>query len=479
MYINNYNLIAESINKYYDKLLFISDKNKKYFYSDIKLIEKEFYNFNLKRKVIITIIENEFGGLLGYLHFLYIGAIPMMVSSSNNIEMIKELILKYKPNYIFSKPDIQHKLNINLGMEIESYFLSKISDYPIKAYDELALLLPTSGSTGSPKYVRISNKNIFSNSSSITKYLKIKSEDIPITTLPPSYTYGLSILHSHIQMGCKIVVNNYSFFEKKFWNLIQDSKTTTFGGVPYHYEILSKLKFTKMNLPHLKVLTQAGGKMSIELIKEFTNFCDINNKDFFVMYGQTEATARMSYFKTNENSEKIGSIGKSIPDGTFELKDIEGNIIKENNLSGELCFIGQNVSLGYAYNNNDLKKSDENKKFLNTGDIAIRDNDGFYFIVGRKKRFIKITGRRINLMEIENILMKNNIKCICSGKDDNLEIYLQNKYKDSLIEIKKIIVNLFSIQLNFVKFFRIDEIPRNSNGKVSYHLLNEAIKEEL
>tara|TARA_B110000444_G_C18567394_1_gene467709 strand:- start:156 stop:731 length:576 start_codon:yes stop_codon:yes gene_type:complete len=185
------------------------------------------------------------------------------------------------------------------------------------------------------------------------------------------------------------------------------------------------------------------------------------------MYGQTEASPRMSYLEPNYLSNKKGSVGKAIEDGNFFLYDKKNNFeITENHKEGELIYKGPNVMMGYAKKNSDLVRGFDNNNILETGDLAIKDLDGFYYITGRIKRIIKILGFRINLDEIESTINAENIECACVGKDNNLIIYITD---DKLIDdVKKIIVKKLKINKKNFLIKVIITLPRNENNKINY-----------
>ena len=200
--------------------------------------------------------------------------------------------------------------------------------------------------------MRLSYNNIYNNTKNIVKYLKIEQSHRTITTMPPFYTYGLSIINTHLYMGASIFVTNMRVIEKVFWKLFNELKITSFGGVPYFYEIIKRLNFSKMNLPSLKYFTQAGGPLNRELIEYFLDYAETNKITFIVMYGQVEATSRMTYLPHEISRKKIGSIGIPIPGGKIRLENNKSNDDKK----GEIIYEGQNVSMGYAKNFKDLKK---------------------------------------------------------------------------------------------------------------------------
>ena len=399
----------------------------------------------------------------------------MLVDGNLSDENYLQVINAYKPNYIFHiKRKDKIKLNYDLIKTFGSYELikNKIKNN-MKINDQLSLLIPTSGSTGSPKFVMQSYQNIFTNINQVTQSLNVQSHDRAITTMPLNYTYGLSIVNSHLYNGASIVINNCSFVDKNFWNILKDSKASNFGGVPFMYEMLDRIGFQKKITKDLKYITQAGGKLSQNLLKKFTQLCKDNNLKFITMYGQTEACSRMSFLDWKFAEKKMGSIGKTVYGGKFSIIDDKGNYINEPYKIGELIYEGKNVSMGYSSGYLDLNKLDDNKGRLFTGDLAEKDNEGFYYIRGRLKRFLKIFGVRINLDEIEVLLKKLKIECICTGNDKILFIYLMDSFdkKEMTNKISKII----GIHKSAIHLKKIETIPRNSSGKILYPELDKYV----
>jgi acyl-coenzyme A synthetase/AMP-(fatty) acid ligase len=284
-----------------------------------------------------------------------------------------------------------------------------------------------------------------------------------------SYSYGLSIINSHLIEGATILLTDKSVMERGFWNFLKNQRASSLSGVPYTFEMLKRLGFFNMNLPHLKTLTQAGGKMHYELSKELSLFCQKNKKKMFFMYGQTEASPRMSYLPPSHSISKIGSIGIAIPRGKFSLIDDQGKNIEKANDFGELVFEGENVSMGYADCAQDLLKGDENNGILKTGDIARRDADGFFYIVGRKNRFIKIYGNRVNLDEGEQIIRTIAKDVACVGCDDKMVIYIT---ESNLVDrVRRHIASKTNINFRAFEIRVISAIPKSSSGKINYRNL--------
>lgn len=336
-----------------------------------------------------------------------------------------------------------------------------------RLHPDLALLLTTSGSTGSPKLVRQSRENVAVNAAAIVDYLEIGEFDRAITTLPMSYTYGLSVINSHLLAGAELLLTEMSVMQRDFWKFFNKEKASSLAGVPYTYEMLKKLKFTDMLLPSLKYMTQAGGRLRPDLHKEFAEFAQEKHKRFYVMYGQTEATARMSYLPYGKSVEKCGSIGVAIPGCALSLLDEQGNPIEKPHVAGELIFEGRNVTHGYATALSDLSKDDENGGILHTGDMAEMDEDGYFYIVGRKKRFLKIYGNRVSLDECEELIEKHfGVDSACTGVDDEMHIYITGKIGVEVVA--EFISGKTGLNPKAFVVKHIDKIPRSGSGKKSY-----------
>ena len=264
-----------------------------------------------------------------------------------------------------------------------------------------------------------------------------------------------------------------TLFDRSFWQLMREKEVTNLSGVPYTYAMLKRLRFFRMDLPALRTLTQAGGKLDPELHSEFAAYADAHGKKFVVMYGAAEATARMGYLPPQYALEKVGAMGIAIPGGRFALVDEAGAEITAADTVGELVYYGANVTLGYAESGADLARGDERHGRYETGDLAQRDADGYYTIVGRKRRFLKMFGKRTNLQEVEHILRQHfgEIELACAGIDDNLYIFVTQE-----VLVPKI-VPFLSAKLGLhhtaftVKY--IAEIPKNASGKTVYRELEQ------
>lgn len=428
-----------------------------------------------KRTLVFCLCENKIGSVVGYSACINAQIVPVLLNAHLERDLLSNLLETYKPEYIWLPEGITSEFEtFDKVYDSEGYSLLE-TNYGLKhdLYPDLALLLTTSGSTGSPKFVRQSYANIRANTDSIIEYLGLDSTEKAITTLPMNYTYGLSIVNTHLKVGATLLLTDKGLMQKDFWNFFKSEGATSFGGVPYTYEMLDRLRFYRMDLPHLRYITQAGGKLTPELHKKFAEYAEQRGKRFIVMYGQCEATARMGYLPADKAIEKCGSMGIAIPGGKFHLVDVDGSDIMEANRTGELVYEGANVTLGYAERIEDLSKGDERGGILYTGDMAQMDKDGFYYIVGRKKRFLKIYGNRVNLDEIDRLIKGkfDSIDCASAGVDDHMCIFVTDKSKASEIRdfvIKKTHLNPIAFQIVI-----LDEIPKNDAGKILYKELTK------
>lgn len=458
-------------NKERENVAAISDNGNKVTYGDLMSFSSRVMDVLPERSLVFSLCHNTIGSLMGYVAFLSTRNVPLLLSADLDKELLHYLLDTYQPNYLWMPQKMADQFDGNVVMSEYGYSLLSYSDKKIDMYPELALLLTTSGSTGSPKLVRQSYTNIESNAQSIMQYLELDETERPITMLPMNYTYGLSVINSHLLVGATILMTDESYAQKKFWDFFKSQGATSIVGVPFTYEILKKLRFFRMELPTLRYMTQAGGKLLPELHKEYAEYAIANDKRFYVMYGQTEATARMSYLPYKRSLEKYGSMGIAIPGGTFHLIDVDGTDIEKADVVGELVYEGPNVTLGYAECQYDLSKGDERNGILVTGDMAKRDEDGYYYIVGRKKRFLKIYGNRVNLDETERMIQSqfDGMECACVGEDDHMQIYVTDKNMEK--DVTEFITNKTGLNWKAFTVHYIEEIPKNESGKKNYQKL--------
>ncbi len=423
-----------------------------YAFSEIPKIE--FHSSS--KELILILCQNTIDILATYISAMNSEHAVMLIAEGINRELLENIIETYQPKWITG-------LESYKGYEKNGNLLTRTKEIVKNVHPDLAILLSTSGTTGSQKFVRLSYNNIRVNAESIIEYLQIKENERAIMNLPLSYSYGMSIVNSHLLAGASILLTDESVMEKSFWEFIKKYKATSIAGVPFTYQMLQRIGFTKMELPYLKTMTQAGGRLNEKLVKHFAEYAKEQNKRFYIMYGQTEAAPRISYIPYEKVLEKSSTIGIAIPGGKLSI-DAE---------TEELIYRGANVMMGYAENLADLAKGYELNGVLYTGDTAIVDEDGYFTITGRIKRFIKLFGLRINLDDVEKKLEEElQISLACTGSDDKLIVAIEQA--DFVEQVKEALERLYKLHKTAFKVKVIDEIPRFVSGKTDYMKLKES-----
>ena len=423
------------------------------------------------RSLLFLLTENNVGGIAWSIGCMGAKQVPLILNDHTEEGLFHNLMEIYRPPYLCAPIGNPFVASYKVIMEAFGYVLVATGNEPCPMHEELSHLLPTSGSTGSPKLVRHKYANIEAAALNISTFFELTSHDRPLLVLPLYYTMGLSIVFSHLYVGATVLVTNQSMTDRAFWKFIKEQKATSFTGVPYSYEILNLMRFFRMDLPDLQLLTQGGGKMPKALNQKFVDYCKSTGKRWIATYGQSEGTARMAWLPAEWAESKMGSIGRAVPNGEMFLIDSEGNTITEPNVQGEMCYRGKNVTMGYARQREDLLLGDERNGFLKTGDLAYQDEDGCFYIVGRMGRFLKLFGMRIGLDECEQIIKtKFPIECACVGNDEKMTVYITDEklfvsVKEELVEKTKLVATAFEIKV-------IPAIPKNEAGKVLYSKLD-------
>lgn len=425
---------------------------------------------------VFTFCGNHLGALVGYVAMLDNHKAQVLLDEEKDLQIIRQLSAVYSPDFYWI-PKYRMAELVQAGLIVnepvcmyDGYCLMRRYGLPGKpVYSNLLLCLTTSGSTGSPKFVRISESNLKSNTEAIAEYLSITQQERPITSLPMYYSFGMSVINSHLLKGATLLLTDKTVVQRELWTFLKQEKATSIAGVPYTYETLRAFRFFRMDLPHLKTMIQAGGKLNAEIVKEYAQYAQTYGKRFFVMYGQTEASPRISYLPAERALDKNGSIGIPVPGGKMMLMNQQGQEITTPDTDGELVFCGPNVCLGYAECRDDLQKGDENHGCLHTGDIARFDNEGFFYITGRMKRFVKIWGNRCNLDAVEQLVKSITTDCACTGIDNLITIYVttDNLQKDILDLLQR--KTGFNPQAFCIKI--VPSIPKMESGKIDYKSL--------
>lgn len=461
--------------QYKNNVAVVTDRGESLTYGQLAE-EVELMAASFPRKgLVFTLCENLLGSFVGYVTCMNKRIPQVLLDGSKDLELVQRLIGIYQPEYIWTPSDRVQEVSewFKVVYEYATYSLLETGFTTQTISPELQLCLTTSGSTGSPKLVRLSERNLQSNAESIAEYLHINENERPVTSLPMYYSYGMSVINSHLIKGATILLTDKAVMQREFWSFIKEQKATSIAGVPYTYEMLKRLRFFRMDLPELKTMIQAGGKLNADYVKEFVDFAEQNGKKFIVMYGQTEAAPRMSYLPFDKAVEKNASIGIAIPGGELSVVDADGKVIEEPDVDGELLYKGENVCLGYAEVREDLMKGDENHGVLHTGDIARHDADGYFYITGRMKRFVKVWGNRTNLDATEQLVKAITTNCACAGVDDLITVFVTEEGLEE--QIKALLVEKTGFNPRAFQVKKIDQIPVKTSGKIDYPELQKML----
>lgn len=407
-----------------------------------------------RKQLLLLAADNSLESLTAYLGALR-ASVPVIFAPHDKPDTFLNIQRQFSPTLTYQRVDGIYQLDYYPEYESNDH------DFP----EQLAVMISTSGSTGSAKLVKLSVANINANAKSISEYLELTSSDRSMTTLPMFYSYGLSVINSYFTTGASIVLNEESVVEDRFWTRFNHYKCTAFAGVPYSYEMLKRNGFEGRVLPSLRYMTVSGGKSAKEMIEYFATLSKRRGWRFFPMYGQTEATSRMTYMPPEQVLEHCGSIGIPIPRGRIELIDEHGHVVTGANKPGEIVYYGPNVMMGYATKREDLYDDSVLTK-LHSGDIAWRDEGGFYFISGRKSRFLKIFGNRVGLDDLENALRAMGYVTICGGTDRHLIVMTIDQGKKA--EIESALMEKFSLTRQYASVDEVNDFPLLSSGKIDY-----------
>ena len=398
------------------------------------------------RRLVALAAANDLDSLVAYLAAL-VGGHPLILLPEDKPAALDSLVAAYDPDVVL-RPDggttVLEERRSGTGHEL---------------HPDLALLLSTSGSTGSPKLVRLSHANLQSNAESIAEYLGIGSTDRAITTLPMSYCYGLSVINSHLLRGAGIVLTELSVVDPCFWELFRNRGATSFAAVPYTFELLERVGFADMDLPSLRYVTQAGGRLAPEQVRSYAEQGRRKGWDLFVMYGQTEATARMAYLPPALSTTVPGAIGVPVPGGEFRIDPVPGLA------DGELVYTGPNVMLGYAQSPADLAAGRTISE-LRTGDLARKHPAGVYEVVGRRSRFVKIVGLRVDLGQVERILADLGVRAASAGTDEGLVVAIEGDHDTRLLG--KVLAQGLGLPRAALAIHAVEHLPRLATGKLDY-----------
>jgi acyl-coenzyme A synthetase/AMP-(fatty) acid ligase len=352
------------------------------------------------------------------------------------------------------------------------------STRPPVCHEDLAVLLSTSGSTGAEKWVRLSYANLAANAASIAEYLSLAPNDCAPMSLPLQYSYGMSVLNSHLAVGATLALSEGSVVSDDFWAFFKNAGCTSFAGVPHSFQLMDQAKVRTDHLGRLRYMTQAGGRLAPESVLRWAKRSRSEGWDFFVMYGQTEAAPRISYLPPEYALQSPSAVGIPVPGGEIRIADDTGAPVPDGE-TGELIYIGANTMMGYALEDADLAKPQGTNE-LRTGDIARRLPNGMYEIVGRRSRFVKMFGLRISLDEVEKKLESLGVSAVCGSHEDRMHVLVEtgDAGENDLERVRRELVAWLELPENSFSVVSIDAVPRRRNGKVDTAAVEKIIARE-
>jgi acyl-CoA synthetase (AMP-forming)/AMP-acid ligase II len=345
-------------------------------------------------------------------------------------------------------------------------------------HEDLALLMATSGSTGSPRLVRLSRESLEANAAAIVDCLDVRGTDRAVTTLPLHYCYGLSIVHSNLLAGAALLLTDASVTHAGFWDLVREHRATSLHGVPHTFALLDRVGFAAMELPHLRYVTQAGGRLDPAQVRRWAGVGAAQGWRFVVMYGATEATARMAYLPPDLASADPEATGIAIPGGHLRIADPDDDGV------GEIVYAGPNVMLGYAHSPADLARG-RTVAELHTGDLGRLRPDGLFQVTGRRSRFVKPFGIRVDLDATETLLAEEGLPAAVTGDDTRLVIAVEHPdagrgplatagvEHDLVARTRETVTGRLHLPDAVVVVVVVEALPRRANGKLDHPAVAE------
>jgi acyl-CoA synthetase (AMP-forming)/AMP-acid ligase II len=421
--------------------------------------------------------------VIGLLAAAAAGHATALIDPSLTEDRLKGLVEAYQPELILGSRDFGEKLRaVADGATASGSLKSRAGVIEWIARDAgpssaaidpaLQLLLSTSGTTGSRKYVRLSRDAIVANARQIAEALAIDERSVGVAHLPLHYSYGLSIVTSHLAVGGRVCLVNDSITSPSFWSKIGHVGGTHFPGVPFHYAALARLGLG-MVPDSIRVFTQAGGALDPRTQAKVHEWATLRGGRFFVMYGQTEASPRMTTLQHADFSRKSGSVGVALAGGRLSIVDDKGAPLPADEI-GTVVYEGPNVMLGYAMCRSDLEKGDEMKGRLETGDLGRLDAEGFLYLAGRTKRFAKIAGYRLGLDEIEQELFPVcSVACLDLG--EKIAVVHEQESETALKSRLRELAATYKVPSSSFALRKVAQIPRGASGKIDYARLKETL----
>ncbi len=404
--------------------------------------------------IAVGFVGNDLASVLDYLGALAAGVPIVLLDRRLDDALAGPLLARYRPEVVLGR----------------AYAGPAGGTAP---HPDLAVLLSTSGSTGSPKLVRLSRAALEANARAIAQVLAIGPGEVAPTSLPLPYAYGLSVLNSHLIAGATVVLTEDGLLSDGFWRACRDHGVTSLAGVPHSYQLLRRLDLDRIAPRSLRTFTQAGGRMDPALIRQAHERAHARDGRLYVMYGQTEATARIAILPPGELPARAGAVGRAVPGGELRIVD-DGREVGPGT-RGEIVYRGPGVMMGYAEHRDDLARGDDLGGELATGDLGYLDDDGHLWITGRARRSAKVFGLRVNLDELEALLhvagSATDAPLAAIAGDDRVAIFVESDDPALAPRLRQTASERTGINPAGFVVTTLSQLPRLPSGKVDYRAL--------
>lgn len=423
------------------------------------------------KALVLCAGDRDLPTLLAYLAALRLGHVVAFLPAS------VENLAAYQPEFVVPAPGLGTPL-ADLGYRPAAESIAGTTVFrrcgqPAgDIYDDTALLLATSGSTGSPKTVRLSCSGLAANTAAVIEALGITAAECGPTTLPIRHVYGLSVLNTHLLAGAGVVLGGGSPLSLSMWDLLARCGATSFAAVPVTYAGFGPSHVSLLGRSKIRTMTQSGARLGDELTMRLAGMMERRGGRFFVMYGQTEATSRIARLDPGELPGRLGSVGTAIPGGVITV--VPGPV-RAGAAPGEgaVHYRGPGVMLGYAAERGDLRRGAE-VDVLDTGDLGYL-REGFLYLTGRTKRIVKVLGVRTSLDDLERLVERpGHPAAVICGADE--VVYLAGAGDVAVHEQqRRQLVESLGVPSGHVVFRHVDRIPRTAGGKIDYRRLVAAM----
>lgn len=417
-----------------------------------------------QRDLVMVCAPRSVEGAVAYLAAAESGhAIAMADPTSPRLEPVAQT---YQPAWILAPRDIVFEGYAPVPAPLQTLHLLRrqsLAEGPL--HPDFYLLLLTSGSTGSPKGVRLSYRNMASNTAAIIESLDLTGDEIACGHLPLSYSFGLSVLHMQLTCGGRISLTEESLMSGTLWKRQAAHGATLFPGVPYHFEMLMRLGLDRLKIPSLSCFLQAGGKMPIPLTQRVLEASNKRQGRLYIMYGQTEAAPRMTCFPLHAHPEKMGSSGRALSGGSITIE------------ADEIVYHGPNVMMGPALSRADLALGDVMNGRLATGDLGTLDAEGYLTITGRRQRFAKLFGQRVALDDLERIAARHAF-CAALEHPEKAVLFTAQASPDLCETIRQTLAAETKLPVPWIEVRSLDALPLKQNGKIDYQALQKLVNEQ-